>query len=303
MFSDPQSIQFGVPQGSILGPLLFIVYINNLPFVVQSCDIQLYADDTLLFFSSNSTAEIQTDLSEDLNNIISWLENNFLFLNYSKTKKMVVGSQQKLARVTDFCNTARNKTLGRVYEFKYLGVMLDSYLSWNDHIDLISPKISSRLGMLRKARKVIPREACITLHDTMILPLFDYCSAVWDGCGKTNRDYLDKLQRRAVSIIEGRKIQHHEINRTLNWPSLESRRKYQIGLQIFKCFNGLAPAYLLHDFHYSRDFHAYNTRNKDLLRLPLAKTTKYQSSFRYNGAKTWNNLLYKLRIEKFLFEI
>ena len=147
MFSDPQSIQFGVHQGSILGPLLFIVYINNLPFVVQSCDIQLYADDTLLFLSSNSTAEIQTDLSEDLNNIISWLENNFLFLNYSKTKKMLVGSQQKLARVTDFCNTARNKTLGRVYEFEYLGVMLDSYLSWNDHIDLISPKISSRLGM------------------------------------------------------------------------------------------------------------------------------------------------------------
>ena len=112
VFSDPQSIQFDVPQGSILGPLLFIVYINNLPSVVQSCDIQLYADDTLLFFRSNSTAEIETNLSEDLKNIISWLENNFLFLNYSKTKIMLVGSQQKLARVTEFCITARNKTLG-----------------------------------------------------------------------------------------------------------------------------------------------------------------------------------------------
>ena len=213
---------------------------------------------------------------------------------------MLVGSQLKLARVTDFCITARNKTLGRVYEFKYFGVILDSCLSWNDHIDLISTKISPRLGMLRKARKVIPREACITLYDTMILPLFDYCSAVWDGCGKTNRDNLDKLQRRAVSIIEGRKIQHHEINHTLSWPSLESRQKYQICLQIFKCLNGLAPAYLLHDFHYSRDFRAYNTRNKDLLRLPLTKTTRYQSSFRYNGAKTWNNLPYKLRIENSL---
>ena len=138
---------------------------------------------------------------------------------------LLVGSQQKLARVTDFRITARNKTLGRVYEFKYLGVMLDPCLSWNEHMDLISTKILSRLGMLRKARRVIPREACITLYDTMILPLFDYCSAVWDGCGNTNRDYLDKLQRRAVSIIEGRKIQHHEINRTLSWPSLESRRK------------------------------------------------------------------------------
>lgn len=119
VFSDPQSIQFGVPQGSILGPLLFMVYINNLPSVVQSCDIQLYADDTLLFFSSNSTAETQTYFSEDLNNIISWLENNFFFLNYSNSKKMLVGSQQKLARVTDFCITARNKTLGRVNYLVY----------------------------------------------------------------------------------------------------------------------------------------------------------------------------------------
>ena len=106
-----------------------------------------------------------------------------------------------------------------------------------------------------------------------------------------------KRKRGAVSIIEGRKIQHHEINRTLSWPSLESRRKYQICLQIFKCLNGLVPAYLLHDFHYSRDFHPYNTRNKDLLRLPLAKTTKYQTSFRYNGDIAWNDLPYKLRIE------
>ena len=133
----------------------------------------------------------------------------------------------------------------------------------------------------------------------MILPLFDYCS-VWDGCGKTNRDNLDKLQRCAVSINKGRKIEHHDINCTLSWPSLESRRKYQICLQIFKCLNGLAPTCLMHDFHYSHNFHTYNTRNKDLLRLPLAKTSKYQSSFRYNGAKAWNDLPYKLRIENSL---
>ena len=93
--------------------------------------------------------------------------------------------------------------------------MLDPCLSWNDHIDLISTKISSRLGMLREAGRVIPREACITLYDIMIFLLFDYCSAVLDGCGKTNRNYLDKFQRHVVSIIEGCKIQHHEINRTL----------------------------------------------------------------------------------------
>ena len=151
--------------------------------------------------------------------------------------------------------------------------------------------------MLRKARKIIPREACVTLYDAMILPLFDYCSAVWDKCGKTNCDFLEKLQRRAASIIEGRQVQQPDVNLTLSWPSLQVRREFQICLQGFNCLHGLAPVYLLNEFNYSREFHAYNTRHKDQLRLPLARTTKYQSSFRYNGAKIWNRLPLTLRNE------
>ena len=165
-------------------------------------------------------------LSADLSSIINWLDNNFLFLNYTKTMTMLVGTHQRLAKVTSFCVSANRKSFSRVYEFKYLGVMLDPNLSWNDHIDYISAKISSRLGMLRKACKVIPWEACIILYDAMILPLFDYCCAVWGGCGKINLDYLDKLQRRAASIIEGHKVEHQDISATFSWPSLENRRKY-----------------------------------------------------------------------------
>ena len=283
--SDPQSIPFGVPQGSILGPLLFISYINDLPSVVVDCDIQLYADDTLLFYNSNSVTDIESCLTRNLSSIISWLDSNYLFLNYLKTKIMLVGTHQRLAKVENFCVKASERTLSRVFKLKYLGVMLDPTLSWNDHIDHISSKISSRLGMLRKARKVIPREACVILYDSMILPLFDYFAAVWDGCGKTNRDYLDKLQRRAASIIEKRRVEQDEIYSTLGWLSLQSRRKYQVYLQVFKCLNNLAPVYLLNELRFSSDIHNYNTRNKDLIRVPRAKTTKYQSSFRCNGAK------------------
>ena len=187
--SDPQSIPFGIPQGSILGPLLFITYINDLPSVVTNWDIQLYPGDTLLFYNSSSIEDIESCLSADLSNI-SWLASNFLFLNYTKTKVMLLGTHQRLAKVNDFCVSANSATIGRVYRFKYLGLVLDTTLSWNNHIYHISSKISSRLGMLRKARKVIPRDACITLYNAMILPLFDYCSAVWDGGGKTNRTTL-----------------------------------------------------------------------------------------------------------------
>ena len=295
--SDPQSIAFGVPQGSLLGPLLFIIYINDLPSVVESCEIQLYADDTLLFFSSSSVSDIEDHLSEDLGHVINWLESSYLFLNYSKTKIMLIGTHQRLAKVGSFSITARNKILSRVYEFKYLGVVLDPTLSWNDHIDHITSKISSRLGILRKARKVIPREACIILYDSMVLPLFDYCSTVWGGCGATNRNYLDRLQRRAVTIIEGKKIEEHDVRLTLRWPNLEARRKYQTCLQVFKCINGLAPAYLLNQFTFSREFHSHDTRYKDLIRLPVAKTSKFQSSFKYHGAKEWNSLPSSIRNE------
>ena len=178
--SEPQPILFGVPQGSLIGPLLFIIYINDLPSVVSHCKIQLYADDTLLYISSSSVTDIE--LSEDLRHIIEWLNNNFLYLYYSKTKIMLSGAHQRLSRINKFLVKAKDTVLSRVYQFKYLGVILDPSLSWNDHVDDIGRNVSMRLGMLRRARKVIPRESCITLYNAMILSIFDYCAVIWDSC-------------------------------------------------------------------------------------------------------------------------
>ena len=102
-------------------------------------------------------------ISEDLKHIIEWLNNNFLYLNYSKTKVMLTGTHQRLSLVVSFTVRAGDAVLSQVYQLKYLGVMLDPYLSWNDRIDHFGRKISITLGILRKARKVIPRESCLTL--------------------------------------------------------------------------------------------------------------------------------------------
>ena len=94
---------------------------------------------------------------------------------------MLLGTHQRLAKVNDFTVKARDSIFERVYQFNYLGVTLDPCRSWNDHIDHTASKILARIGMLREVRKVIPRKACITLYDAMILSLYDYCSAVWDS--------------------------------------------------------------------------------------------------------------------------
>ena len=300
IYSNAEPVLYGVPQGSVLGPLLFIMYINDLPTVTKYCKVHLYADDTLLFFESISVQAIEAALSQDLDHVVGWLNQNYLMLNHSKTKVMLMGTHQKLSSVQSFTVSVNDKDLERVYKFKYLGVILDPCLTWNDHIEHIGNKISSRLGMLRRARKVIPKEACITLFNAMVLPLFDYCCVVWDGCGQGNKNYLDRLLKRAAGIIAGRKSTDTDIQQTLKWPSLQCRREHQKCIQVYKCINGLAPVYLLDDFHSSEQIHNYDIRNKDLIRLPLARTTKFQTSFKYNAAKSWNTLPRNLRHDQSL---
>ena len=173
---------------------------------------------------------------------------------------MLTATDQRLALVDSFTVRAGDTVLSRVYQFKYLGVMLDPYLSWNDHIDYIGRKISVKLCLLRKARKVIPRESCLTLCNAMILPVFHYYAVVWDFCSKADREYLDKLHRCAASIIEGYAVSQSQISYTFGWPTLQSRRDYLKCMLVFKRLHGLAPAYLLNEFSHARDFPVCITR-------------------------------------------
>ena len=103
---------------------------------------------------------------------------------------------------------------------------MDRTLSWKSHINYLGKKISSELGMLRRARKILPQSSCIILYNAMILPLFDYCSVVWDSCGAISKGYLDKLNGCSASIILNRAVSEIDIVRILGWPSLQSRRDY-----------------------------------------------------------------------------
>ena len=127
-------------------------------------------------------------------------------------------------------------------------------------------------------------------YNTIVLPLFDYCPPVWDSCGAGSKDYLDKLNGRAACIIEGRSVGAEELKSTLGWPNLQARRNYHKCLLVHKCLHGIAPSYLLSEFRHAYLYHGYNTRSRDLLRPPFAKTAKYQGSFRINGARTYNTI-------------
>ena len=171
-------LDFGVPQGSILGPLLFILYINDLPECLVNCSIGMYADDTVIYFSDFSPVEIKRAVQDDLDRIAQWMDTNRLILNQSKTKGMLFGTRQKLDNAAFDIMLSGNK-IERVSKFEYLGVTLDDQLSWKDHITSLSSKASKRLGILARIRTCLTLKAAKCVFNTLVQPLFDYSDSAW----------------------------------------------------------------------------------------------------------------------------
>ena len=161
--SDPEPISIGVPQGSILGPLLFILHVNDLPNVMNCCSMLMYADDTILFYTASKVNALQERLNEELKVIECWLRQNNLFLNVYKTEAMVFGTSPCLSNMDSFTISVNGTSIKRVSQLKYLGVVFDERLSWNDHVKFILAKAGKGVEMLGRICY------CITWHSAKII--------------------------------------------------------------------------------------------------------------------------------------
>ncbi|PIK46418.1 hypothetical protein BSL78_16704 [Apostichopus japonicus] len=163
-YSDMMGIAFGVPQGSIIGPLLFSIYINDLPSATSESQAILYADDTAVIYSSEKISEIQQVLSTDLILIGKWLVKNKLTLNVKKTKSMLFGTPTMMKRADPLILHYDSHDIEQVHVFRYLGVLLDSTLTFKDHLSMICKKISCRLGILGRVKKYLPHKYRIMVY-------------------------------------------------------------------------------------------------------------------------------------------
>ena len=151
--STLEPFNVGVPEGSILGPLLFLVYVNDIMKACVKCNFTLYADNTVLFYSAKSALELQSSLNLDLFYLSNWFARNRSTLNPSKCKFIVFGSPAKLAKLNEVELCINDYTLDRVASFKYLGVILNQSLTWADHIEVISNKIAHRINRTYTSKK------------------------------------------------------------------------------------------------------------------------------------------------------
>ncbi len=240
-------IKCGVPQGSILGPLLFILYMNDLKQILNFCRVSLYADDTVIWTTGMNVEEIQVKLQQDLINVTNWLRLNKLSVNASKCKTMIVSSPNHSIRNEVLHLHIDNEELENVASYKYLGIHLDCTLSFVPHVDNLVKKVGKRLGVISMARKYMGPKQCNILYKTLVLPVIDYGDIIYMEAPKVTLESIQVLQNRACRIIlqmpslTPTDMMHQE----LKLMKLMGRRVYHLNLFTFKALHNLAPGYII----------------------------------------------------------
>ena len=199
--SSSMSVKTGVPQGSILGPFLFCIYVNDLCTHLRRSTGYLYADDTALLVSGNDIMTISNSLNQELNNLSNWFAANKLSINISKTCSVLFRSRHKFHAENELLIIHESQEVQQVSHFKYLGVILDQHLDFKSHVDYIRGKVSQRTGLMWRIRNCISTQLAKDLYISLIDPYFQYFSFVYDGCQLNSKRCLQTRQNKVLRAV------------------------------------------------------------------------------------------------------
>ena len=288
--SEFKNVTFGVPQGSIIGPLLFILYINDLPLSSKLLKFILFADDTNLFYSAKSIIDLIATVNAELKHVCTWFTANKLSLNISKTNYVLFGHKSNFCHNSSCQVIFNGIILSRVEFTKFLGVYIDQNLDWKQHTSQISLKLSRSLGILNRVKSLLSIDLLKSLYYTMIHPYFLYCIVVWGGASKLALNKLICLQKRAVRLITRSSFRAHcnMLFVRLGILKLTDIYKLQVGIFIFSVKNGLLPLSSSRHVQPARINHRFNLRVRFDFEHVECRTLVRERYVGIIGPKMWN---------------
>lgn len=302
--SNKEQMLSGVPQGSVLGPLLFLIYINDMYKSSNKLTFYLFADDTNLLYADKNLKSLENIVNIELSKISNWLTANKLFQNIKKSNYVIFHPYQKKPNYQvdlKMLDTSTNTYayLERKSCVRYLGVLIDSNLSWKDHINHIVAKISRLIGVIAKLRHFVPTQTLLNIYRSLIQPHMSYGIVVWGYAAQTHLDKLLKLQKRALRLIYFGQYLSHTI------PFFCLSNILPINMLCFKATsilmhdvsNNITPQNISKQFIYSNIIHKHNTRSslRDNYFIKFTKLQKQRNSFLGMGTRIWNILPTELR--------
>ena len=283
--SDPMTITCGVPQGSVLGPLLFLIYINDMNTCLSSLKCQHYADDTVIYIEHTpANIEIAHTINQDLNKISTWCITNKLSLNTTKTKAMTFTTKALAKTLIRPPLTIGNDNIHYAPTYPYLGLTLDNMLNYKKHVNILERNLEHKTFILRKARKNMTEEVAIKVLKNMIIPIADYGDICYKISTKTHQNKIQLVINKALrTCIKDRgTINTEKLMKVADINYLSDRRE-QHQLQLA--------------FNMSQDNRAIDRRNirtrahdERLLKVTRPKNPAYRHSVEYRLATTWNSL-------------
>ena len=285
-YSNWQQVKSGVPQGSVLGPLLFNLFINDFIYAVENSQVCNFADDNTIYSCEDSIDNILRSLKGDIDNALKWFKDNRMVANPDKFQVIFMGLE-KGQKVSLEINGQPIKT---TEEVKLLGITIDSKLQFHNHVEGICQKASQKVKAFSRIAGFLQKEKANILYKTFIKSAFNYCPLIWMFCGKTSNNRINRLHKRALRVLHGDYTStFEELLARSEEITIHCSNLQKLMVEIYECSNFVSPS-ILSEFFTTKEI-TYDLRIKNLLQVPKVKTSSYgQSSLSFRGSILWNTL-------------
>ena len=291
--SKEETVEAGVPQGSILGPILFICFTNDLPQNFSNCKIVSYADDTQILVSGRNSKDIKKQLERLISIAQSWYTDNSLLINAGKTEVIIVSRmKQKVNFKIEVVEGGKKEKLEVLNSIKVLGIHIDDKLSWNKQVKEVNKKSKFAVRNLNRISQLLPVKTSVLLYNTLVACHFNYADTVWAGCGKLNENKLQRTQNSAVKSMLGmsKYSSATEALQKTHLMPLAEKRKIHEGVYTHKSLSGNFPDAICRQYKQQQSLVNNRSSHRQILRIPRHTTELYKKSPFYRTVATWNSV-------------